>query len=45
MTLLVDSILSGGVGNWGDVPMTPHPNLTLETARAMADQILELTSP
>jgi aldose sugar dehydrogenase len=44
MTLLVDSILSGGVGNWGDVQMTPHPNLTTSDARAMVDQILGLTN-
>ena len=44
MTMLVDSILSGGVGNWGDVQMTPHPNLTTSDARAMVDQILGLTN-
>jgi len=39
---LVESIISGGEGNWGDVPMTTHPNLTNETVEAMVEQILGL---
>lgn len=41
---LVLSIISGGEGVWGDVAMISHPNLTNETARAMVEQILGLSS-
>jgi len=44
IALLIESILSGVDGNWGDVAMAPHPNLTADTARNMVEQILGLNS-
>lgn len=40
--LLANKIRFGGGGSWGEVPMTPHPALSEEDARAMARAILEL---
>lgn len=42
--LLIESIINGVDGSWGDVAMPPHPNLTTETARNMVDQILGLNN-
>jgi cytochrome c len=39
---LVEKIIKGGAGNWGDVPMTAHPNLSGEDATAMVSYILGL---
>jgi glucose/arabinose dehydrogenase/cytochrome c551/c552 len=39
---MVNSIIAGGEGVWGDVPMTAHPDLTTQTAREMVLQILSL---
>ena len=39
---LVAKIIKGGAGNWGDVPMTPHPDLTEEDALLMVSYIQEL---
>lgn len=39
---LVSKVIKGGAGNWGEVPMTPHPNLSLENAATMVSYILEL---
>ena len=44
IALLIESILSGVDGNWGDVAMASHPNLTTDTARNMVEQILGLSS-
>jgi cytochrome c len=41
---LVGNIINGGEGNWGEVPMTSHPDLTTETARQMVNQILGLNT-
>lgn len=35
-------IISGGKGNWGEVPMTPHANLSKEDAKEMVTWILSL---
>ncbi len=40
--MLVEKIKKGGSGNWGAVPMTPHPNLKDEDVRVMVDWILSL---
>jgi len=40
--MMVKSIIEGGGGNWGDVPMTPHSNLTNSAVETMVDSILEL---
>lgn len=39
---LAGKIIHGGAGNWGQVAMTPHPNLSKEDAVAMAKYILLL---
>lgn len=39
---LIRKILEGGSGNWGEVPMTAHPNLLTEDAATMVDYILAL---
>jgi len=41
---MVLRIKDGGSGNWGKVPMTPHPDLTGEQIRKMVDWILSLKS-
>lgn len=35
-------IIKGGSGNWGTVPMTPHPSLSPEDAKAMVKYVLSL---
>ncbi len=35
-------IITGGAGNWGVVPMTPHPDITEADARLMTKYILSL---
>ena len=40
--LLADKIISGGQGVWGQVPMTPHPNVSEEQAEEMVRYILSL---
>ncbi|MGL6161773.1 c-type cytochrome [Microbulbifer sp.] len=39
---LVKKIKEGGSGNWGDVPMTPHPQLSDADLTAMVQWILSL---
>ncbi|MBK7099100.1 MAG: c-type cytochrome [Sphingobacteriales bacterium] len=39
---LAKKIIDGGSGVWGNVPMTPHPNVSEEDAKAMVDYILLL---
>jgi len=39
---LASSIIKGGSGNWGNVPMTPHPTLSQEEAETMVRYILTL---
>jgi cytochrome c len=39
---LAGKIISGGAGNWGSVPMTPHPTLAKEDAKKMVQYILSL---
>ncbi|AKD05128.1 c-type cytochrome [Pontibacter korlensis] len=39
---LVTKIIEGGAGVWGEVPMTPHQNVSKEDARKMVDYILAL---
>lgn len=39
---LAKKIIEGGSGVWGTVPMTPHPNVSQEDAKAMVDFILLL---
>lgn len=38
--LLSNKIIKGGSGNWGSIPMTPHPNISNEHAVTMVKYIL-----
>ncbi|TWP25185.1 c-type cytochrome [Apibacter muscae] len=40
--VLTDRIINGGKGNWGDIPMQEHPNLSKEEAKIMIEYILSL---
>lgn len=39
---LAQKVIDGGAGVWGDVPMTPHPNVSQDDAKAMVKYILLL---
>ncbi|WP_018477508.1 c-type cytochrome [Pontibacter roseus] len=39
---LANKIIQGGAGVWGQIPMTPHPNIPQEDAKEMARYILSL---
>lgn len=39
---LIAKVIKGGAGNWGQIPMTPHPNLSKEDAAVMVSYILSL---
>lgn len=41
-TYLAEKIISGGKGNWGEIPMTAHPTLSKDDAKEMAKYILSL---
>lgn len=40
--MLAEKIIQGGQGNWGEIPMTPHPQISQEDAEAMVKYILTL---
>ncbi|HEX8504770.1 MAG TPA: c-type cytochrome [Hymenobacter sp.] len=42
IAMLAGKIRTGGAGNWGAVPMTPHPNISEADAREMTKYILSL---
>lgn len=42
ITILTEKIIAGGTGVWGQVPMTPHPDLMKEDADKMVSYILSL---
>jgi cytochrome c len=42
ITALARTIILGGSGNWGNVPMTPHPGVSQEDAETMVRYILTL---
>lgn len=42
ITMLANKIIQGGKGNWGEIPMTPHPDLAVADAKEMAKYILSL---
>ena len=35
-------VIKGSVGFWGQVQMTPHPNLSMDSARTMVKYVLSL---
>ena len=39
---LANKIIKGGSGNWGNIAMSPHPNLSMTDARDMVKYILSL---
>ncbi|NML56494.1 c-type cytochrome [Chryseobacterium cheonjiense] len=40
--LLASKIIEGGSGVWGNVPMSPHPQVSKEEAQKMVEYILTL---
>ena len=40
--MLATKIIQGGSGVWGDIAMTPHPNVSQENAEKMSRYILSL---
>lgn len=42
--VLAQKILRGGSGVWGEIPMPPHPQVSIDQARLMVDWILSLAS-
>ncbi|NSL88863.1 c-type cytochrome [Chitinophaga solisilvae] len=40
---LAQKVIKGGSGNWGDVAMLPHPNISQEDAKEMVSYILSLS--
>ncbi len=40
--MLAEKIIKGGQGVWGQVPMTPHPDITVADAEKMARYVLSL---
>ena len=41
--MLVKKVKAGGSGNWGAIPMTPHPNLKDDDIKVMVEYILSLS--
>ncbi|WP_158994862.1 c-type cytochrome [Mucilaginibacter sp. L196] len=39
---LANKIIKGGSGNWGNIAMSPHPNLSMTDAQDMVRYILSL---
>lgn len=42
ITMLAGKIIKGGKGNWGDIPMTAHPQVSVADAKEMTRYILSL---
>jgi len=42
VAMLTKKVISGGKGNWGEIPMTPHPNLSEKDSETMVRYILSL---
>ncbi len=42
ITHLADKIIKGGGGVWGDMAMTPHPTLSMDDAKALAQYVLSI---
>ncbi|TKC00479.1 c-type cytochrome [Pedobacter cryophilus] len=43
ISLLGGKIITGGKGVWGEIPMTPHPQISQENAEEMVKYIFTLT--
>ena len=42
ISMLATKIIQGGKGNWGEIPMTAHPSISVADAREMTTYILSL---
>ena len=42
VSMIAGKIVNGGAGNWGDIPMTAHPDLSMGDAEKMAMYVLSL---
>jgi cytochrome c len=42
ITRLAKKIINGGTGNWGTIPMAPHPNISQADAEQMVKYVLLL---
>lgn len=42
IAMLAGKIIQGGSGNWGEIPMAPHPAISAEDATEMVKYILSL---
>jgi cytochrome c len=42
ISMLSGKVIQGGAGNWGDIPMTPHPDLSKADAEKMVMYVLSL---
>jgi cytochrome c len=42
VAMLVSKVIAGGQGNWGEIPMSPHPSLPKEDVEAMVKYILTI---
>lgn len=40
--MLAGKIINGGSGSWGEIPMAPHPALSVDDAKEMVKYILSL---
>lgn len=40
--MLAEKVIKGGKGNWGEIPMTPHPNVSQSDAEEMVKYILSI---
>jgi cytochrome c len=40
--MLAEKVIQGGQGNWGEIPMAAHPNISQADAEAMISYILTL---
>ncbi|MDI9336936.1 MAG: c-type cytochrome [Alphaproteobacteria bacterium] len=42
ISMLANKIIKGGRGNWGQIPMTPHPQMSTQDAEAIVQYIFLL---
>ena len=42
IAMLAGRVIQGGKGHWGEIPMSPHPNLSETDAREMVKYVLSL---
>lgn len=44
MDSMVTQIIKGGMGRWGNIPMTPHPSISKEDAQIIVHYIMSIKS-